>query len=447
MQTTAHSAKKFFNVSPGKSTADVGSGITYFMLLIYTMSFFLKLPERIPVLGALRFDFIIGSILVLIAFFKILSQNQNRGINEISSTLVFTAIVAYIILTLPFVRWPGTVLRFGLIDFFKSAVFYIFTIAFITDQKKLKTYVFLYFILLLFIVLEPLYLYIAHGRLGYVDYSMGGDGFFRLSGTTNKVGGNPNGLASVIAILMAFIFFYYRCCSSRLFRISLISLVPVLLYALVLTGSRSGLLATLTALMVCALKSKAKALYILLIFVIAAGAWTQLDGIHKQRYETLLDKDIEGRAGVDGRIEHIKRGLSLFAERPLTGFGIGTYREANFNMLGEDLTSHNLYVGALVELGLIGSALYFLFVIGIFKNIRMLKKASLPKAPGAKPLLVFADIVEAALIIQLVFSIFAGSPSYYIWFLLAGISVVSLRLSSLYAHDNAILAAKAVRFT
>lgn len=166
--------------------------------------------------------------------------------------------------------------------------------------------------------------------------------------------------------------------------------------------------------------------------------------MHKQRYETLVDKNIEGRHGVDGRIEHIQRGLSIFAERPLAGYGIGTYREANYNVNSEDLVSHNFYIGVLVEIGIIGFILYSLFIAGIFKNIYRIKRAHLARPPDDRYLVVLADILEVVLITQLVFSIFAGGPSYYIWFLLAGISVAALRLSSLRAPD-AYLAAKATR--
>lgn len=407
-----------------------GHAFGYFLFMIYTVSFFFRLPERFSVLGALRFDFILGSVLLAFSFFRIFSQKQNRNGGEPLATWMLAAIIGYIILTLPFVEWPGTVLRLGLIDFLKSAVFYIFAIAFIKDQKQLKNYVFLYFASLLFIVLEPLYLYLSQGRLGYVDYSMGEVGFSRLSGATNKVGGNPNGLASVIAISIPFIFFYYKYYTSRFFKLLLVSLVPVLLYALVLTGSRSGLLATITAVIVCALKSKAKVLNIIIILLIAIGILTQLGGIHKQRYETLVDKNIEGRGGVDGRVEHIRRGLSIFADRPIVGYGIGTYKEANYNVNGEDLVSHNFYIGVLVELGIIGFILYFLFITGIFKNIYRIKKAHLARPPEDRYLAVLADLLESILITQLVFSIFAGGPSYYIWFLLAGVTIVALKFTN-----------------
>ncbi len=428
-------AKCISDMNAADSANRDGRAVGYFLFLIYTVSFFFRLPERLPILGVLRFDYILGSVLLALSFSRILSQKQDRNGEESSGTWMLAAIIGYIILTLPFVKWPGTALRFGLLEFLKCAVFYIFAVAFIRDQKQLKSYFFLYFVSLLFIVLEPLYLHISQGRLGYIDYSMGEEGFLRLSGTTKKVGGNPNGLASVIAISIPFIFFYYRYYTSRLFKVLLVSLFPVLLYALVLTGSRSGLLAAMTAVTVCALKSKAKVLNIIIILIIAAGTWTQLGDMHKQRYETLVDKNIEGRHGVDGRIEHIRRGLAIFAKRPLAGYGIGTYREANYNVNSEDLVSHNFYIGVLVELGIIGFMLYSLFIIGIFKNINRIKKAHSARPPDDRYLVVIADILEVVLITQLVFSMFAGGSSYYIWFLLAGVSVAALRLSSLRALD------------
>jgi O-antigen ligase len=167
---------------------------------------------------------------------------------------------------------------------------------------------------------------------------------------------------------------------------------------------------------------------VILMVVIAAAVFAQLDDIHKQRYLSMIDQDAAGRASAVGRIEHVKRALTMFSEKPLFGYGLGTYREANWNLKGEDLVSHNLYSGALVELGMLGAFIYFMFILSIFKNLQIVKKLEVNRTKDYS--LTAANILESVLITQLAFSLFAGGVTYYIWFLLGGLSVATLKIST-----------------
>lgn len=407
-------------------------GFNLFML--YTISFFLRLPERFSFLGVIRFDYILGITLLLLAFPLFISKESNDVNDKSYSTGLLIGILVYVIITIPLVQWPGTVLGQGIPDFLKNIVFYIFAVIFIKDDAQLKKYINLYLILLVIIVLEPLYYYSATGSMGYIDHSMGKEAFTRLTGTTSKVGGNPNGLASVVAITIPIIFFLFKYYKLKIVRILILAYLPLSLVTLILTGSRSGLLSTAVAVALCIIKGRAVIKGVIITIIIVSVALAQMDDIYKQRYLSIVDSTAQGRSGADLRLTGLNEGFDIFLERPILGHGLGTYKEANWNLKKEALASHDLYVGVLVELGILGFIIYFLFILSIFNNTFKIKKNFVPITENTNYLQIVANTLESVLITQLVFSVFAGGPSYYIWFLLGGISVAALRIAN--THKN-----------
>ncbi len=402
----------------------------YYLFLLYTVSFFFRLPERFPVLGIIRFDFVLGTaLLVLAALAFSTKQSPNQAALNTTTTLLLSALIFYAILIIPAVDWPGSVLRRGLPNFLKSIVFYIFAVTFIKDEAKLKKFIMLYLILLLLIILEPFFYYLKDGRMGYVDYSMGNEQFSRLAGSTSNVGGSPNGLASVVAVTFPVIFFLYKQYNSKIFRLFLIVSMPLSMTVLVLTGSRSGLLATIVAVTICFAKRKVLFKGAIIMFLIAMAGWAVMDDMYKQRYLSIVDSSAQGRESAVGRIQHIDGAFELFLERPLLGYGLGTYGEANWNVRGEGLVSHNMYTEVLVELGIFGFLMFSMFLISIFKNIYKIKKLYQSTFQNRDYLLTVTHILEATIITQLAFSFFAGGLSYYFWYLIGGLSVSVFRIT------------------
>jgi O-antigen ligase len=69
------------------------------------------------------------------------------------------------------------------------------------------------------------------------------------------------------------------------------------------------------------------------------------------------------------------RGWEVFIEQPLTGIGLGNFKDYNENKLAQ----HSEYMIQLTELGLIGFTLFFLFYLSIFKNLFRIKNILINK--------------------------------------------------------------------
>jgi putative inorganic carbon (hco3(-)) transporter len=411
----------------------------FYLFLLYNISYFANLTFRFPILGAIRFDFILGCLLLIYVFKAFLSGQSTSKYDQSGSVNLLFILLAYVICTLPFVQWPGTVLNKGLPLFLKLVVFYFFTVTFLENETQLKRFMNIYLILLLFIIFEPLYLYFTQGRLGYVDYSMGDNPFNRLTGVTSTIGGSPNGLANVVAMTLPILFFLYKYYKSKIMKLIFIACMPVLLFTLILTGSRSGLLAALAAITVCAFKTKIKNLGIIFtIIAIIIGLYNigDIGNVYKERYMSIIDENAPGRSGAEGRIEGMKTALIMFSRKPIIGYGLGTYREANWNLMQDSHVSHDMYTGVLVELGVLGSIIFFMFILSIFKNIYKIKKIYQKTVNNDTYPIVLANILETVLITELVFAIFGSGLWYYIWYLVGGISVATLKVIKTGKHET-----------
>ena len=76
------------------------------MLLIYTVSFLLHIPARIPAIAPLRPDLLLLAMLC----FSLISQDWRRVTEEKAGRL-FLLLGFWILISIPFVEWPGSILR------------------------------------------------------------------------------------------------------------------------------------------------------------------------------------------------------------------------------------------------------------------------------------------------------------------------------------------------
>jgi len=408
------------------------SNIGYYLFLLFTVIYFMNLPYRIASLAPLHIGMILNALLLLAILFSVASRpsGPENGLLRSSTSLLLLLFVFYMILTIPMSKWPGTVMKKGLLEFLKVGSFYFFTIFFIDTQQKLERFMFVYLLCIWMICFEPFFAYLGTGYLGYVDYSMGGTPFYRLTGLTNKIGGNPNGLAmlSVQAGLIAYFYLHYY--KTKAARILLFASFPFLFAVLILTGSRSGFLTAVVAVVLCIFKGKHKIIGFLLAIAAILFIWTQMGDMNKVRYESLIEKNVAGRASAENRIEHIKKAFNLFLNRPVFGYGIGTFAEVNFNYTGEALVSHSLYTGVLVEVGILGFLLFFIYLKSVFKNLALIRQKSIKRGEENAYFFQFSHLISVLLITQLVFALWAGNSTYYVWYLNGGLSVVGLRILS-----------------
>ena len=392
------------------------------LYLLFVASWFLHLPARLPALGAIRIDLLLVVVLVIIAF---INRPKEETAAATPTDKALRMLFVYAILAAPFVEWPGSVLRAGIPEFIKAAVFYYFTVAFVRSESDLKALLTVFVACQVYRVLEPLYLHFAYDYWGSAA-SMGGSDFLeRLSGSPWDVV-NPNGLAAVICTVLLFL--YYMAGLSPLTTVAFLSVVPICLYALSLTGSRSGFLALLVILAVIVLKAQRR------LLVGAAGAIVLLVGFQflsadqRDRYLSVFGEGERNAQTAEQRIDNLESDLAVGMRRPILGYGLGTSREANANFGERDAPSHNIYLEVFQELGLVGLPIFLVVLGSIIRACLELKRTRAgTDASAFQPRL--SDAMQVWLWMNLLFSLASYGLSDYTWYLLGGLAVAMRRMA------------------
>lgn len=394
-------------------------GLTLYIMFV--MSWFLHLPARFEFLGTIRFDLLLIAAMSVVAFFTRAEGGSEPG--KVQKWLLI--LIAYSVLETPLVQWPGSVIQFGIPDLIKAVAFYYFTKAFIRTEKDLKQFVLVFILCQLWRIMEPLYLHLTTGYWGDEAYEAGGTFLSRLSGAPNDVV-NPNGLAFVVCTVFPFIYFLGRL--SRVRRILFWSVAPLCLYALTLTGSRSGLVGLGVVLVAIFVKSTTRTRVLMLSagFAVAVVGFSALSPDMKDRYLSLVGLGHKNEATVELRITGIQKDIDVFLRRPIFGYGLGTSREANFNFGWHDQPSHNIYVETGQELGIIGLVIFMGFMAAIFRGYLNLRR-SMRDIDVSPVLRNTVDALQAWLAMVFVFSFASYGLLGYDWYLLGGLLIAIQR--------------------
>ncbi len=410
------------------------------VFLIFTVSYFLHLTSRVPALGALRFDFILMIILFILILIKgDFNQNQNR----LEPTKFLLYLLVFILLTIPFVEWPGSVIYFGLENYSKVVFFFFSIIAIVNTRERLKIFVTVFLISQTFRILEPVYLHITTGYWGDIAFS-GVDNeqqsLDRLSGAPHDVV-NANQFAWVINSTLPFIY-YLLWQSGKILKLLSLALSSVFIYALLLTGSRSGLLSlfVVVALIMLVGKHKFRKIFvgaiiiIPLVFFVAGNLAPQLS----ERYLSIIDRSVVGGESATGRITALSKNLSTVSNKPLFGHGLGTSREisANYGGGGRALLTHDLYIEVLQELGLVGFIIFFLYIKAVVMSLIRAKKILTELSSDNSWLI---NLITATLVwmgMHLFYSLSCFGLSSWEWYLFGGVATVCLKLAQEYAANE-----------
>lgn len=391
--------------------------------LLFAVSWFLHLGARLPFLGAIRFDLLLVCVLVYLAFVS----KGATGAGETSTDKILRALIAYSILTIPFVYWPGSVINTGMGNFIKAIVFYYFTVVFVRSEQDIKKLVFVFVACQLLRILEPLYLHVTEGYWGAVAYmSAGAEALDRLSGAPSDVV-NPNGLAFIICFVLPFL--YLMAGLSWKGRVGAILLAPACLYALALTGSRSGIIGLLVIFLGIMAKTKRRVIWMISVVIIIVVGFPLLSSNMQDRYMSIIGQGEKNAGTAEGRVTGITDNFVVALHRPIWGHGLGTSREANANFGGNDQPAHNLYAEIAQELGFVGLVLFIVLLKSIYVGFNECKCAY-NQQNVSMFLRKLIDCMQIVLIMNFIFSFASYGLSSYEWYFLGGMSVSMQRLAT-----------------
>lgn len=407
------------------------------LLTVFIVTYFVHLSGRIAVLGNMRFDLLLGG-LILIAVF--LAQYEDKWRMSIATSRRLNGFLLYIFLSLPAVTWPGSVIHNNLVDWVKTALFFVFVVCIVRTEKQLKWIMGVFLACQVFRILEPLYLHITTGYWGDIAYTnVGGamSGLNRLSGAPFDVV-NPNQLAWVIVTTIPF-FFYLFWGGGYWGKAIFIAVIPAFIQCMLLTGSRSGLLSLGAVIAGIIYFSKRRMRNIMLAIGIglpvALYVFANMSSGFKTRYESLVDSNVAGADTKQGRVNALVKQLGSISHNPLFGNGLGTSGETNYNILGDSQVTHNLYIEILQEVGIIGFTLFMMFVVSIVKSLNEAKVLLLQSGRDEQDWLFRLILATQVWVyMDLFYSLSCFGLRSWEWYFFGGVATVCLAIAR--EHQN-----------
>ena|SRR5215469_1323609 len=414
-------------LQPEQGTAGAG----FYLFCAFLISYFGRLTARIPLLGKLHFDLLLGLMAlaaILVARSRANSPLDRNQMDPVAKRL--WVLLAYIVVTIPFVEWPGSVLH-NLETYIKSVSFFFFVVSTVDTTRKLKTLLAVFTATQVWRVLEPLGMHLHSGYWGSAASIGNWELMDRLSGSPYDII-NPNGLGFVVIITLPLLHFLIKP-DTALRRAVWAGVAAAMCYALVLSASRSSFLALAFLCLFAIWRSKRSAAWLVVAIVGATIALGLMTTLQRERYVSIFSHSAPGGATAEERITGMIDDFKVSLRRPLFGHGLGTSREANAHFRGVDLLSHNLYLETAEELGYVGLILVLALIWSFLRACWLAQRVLKATPPGDERLRflhIVADSLVVIVAVDLFFSFAAFGLSEPYWYFIGGLSVVTARLAA-----------------
>lgn len=389
-QAASTPASPGVNDAVGRAGSPAVTGYTAVPLVLtglfslYLQVWFLEFGLRVKWLGAIRFEFILGAVLVVVAALWIASRggsNASRLTKYICAYFVF--LLGHLALSEYFdVSWASFV------DWIvKFACITLFTFAFVKSPRTLR--IFMAMLLLAFFKI---------GLDAFVGKITGGmvwqsQGIMRLWGEPGSRFGHPNSLSGFAVSMTPFLYYLFPVVQ-RKWKACLLVLLVFTVNIIVFTGSRTGYLGAIAFAGFLWLRSHKKNRFLVILVLIAVVGVQFVPQQYQGRFmSAFVGEEVEGHSKAL-RLELARDAWALFVENP-QGLGINTFMLARFHKLHKaPYDTHNLYLQILADLGVGGAVVFSLLVFSLLSELHQADRAlardeqqlhALLKETGAKP--------------------------------------------------------------
>lgn len=331
----------------------------YVGLLLYFVTFVIRPGEMFPALDALSLERVIGIFVLLAA---ILEYKKKHGTFRLPGDFPFIMLLAFwaVIIVSYSVSFDPQRTRESAENFLKLIVFYMIIVYTIDTRTKFNIFMGLF----LFMMFREMFLSFRDYYGGGAVYRMG---IQRATGR-GSFGSGANTLAATLAFTLPFLIAWIKYFRGKIPRITLLFVLYLFVVMIVNTGSRGGLLATLTVVAVTVWYSKYRLAGAVGATVFLLVAWYLLPDQYKGRYETLVSGGDVNEISTN-RVEIWENGIRIFQDRPLLGCGSGAFAPTSGSgKYGPEIfmSPHSLYVQLLAEVGLLGFLTFFVFIGAVF---------------------------------------------------------------------------------
>lgn len=390
-------------------------------LIAYIIIFLIRPGELFPAIAAVRPELLTGSltIIALILHQKISFGKITIPTDRISISMIGILIAICVSI---FTSYEKSETKDIAIMFVKLIMFFYMIITLINTKKRFITFVIIFVSIITYISFDAFLNYLSGGFIHTMDVD-------RLMGSTSA-GGDPNTLGATIVTTIPLILalsLYFR---NYFVKIIYNALVLFMTMMMVITASRSALLAFIASICVGVAYSKHKALNFVIVLVFIVIGWFLLPQQYHDRYMRFAEVGEDMNDVSSGRIEIWLSGLRMIPANPIFGVGAGAFAWANST--GEFGTplfmqSHSLYIEIISTMGIVGVFAWLFYIITFFKRLRWL--SLIRQTTENSWIVLFSKTFIIIISALLVSGLFGHNLYRYTWYMLAGLA---LALTNIY---------------
>jgi len=345
--------------TPGKERIERQSktfDLWLWLFLGYVLFWYLQGGYRFPVLGIIRFEFLLGTLLSIAAVFRI----ANRGLPRSPIIGWIAAFIIVTILSTVFSVDSGlswTVFMDRVIKFMMIGVF---IVAFVESVPSMKLFLGAYLLAFLKMAQE--------GIFGMVTGSLvwENQGTPRLHGATPNYA-HPNSFAGTQLANIPFFYFLFPLVP-MIVKIVLGAMTIAALSIVVFSGSRTAYVALLTMLMSLVFFSRYRKRAFIGVALFAVIAAPLVPDAYWERFNTIITQEDKEGASIDTRRQIFDDAILIWKDNPL-GIGVGAFPVVRAEVFSRSQDTHNLYLELATNLGVQGLLVFIGLIVSIMRSL------------------------------------------------------------------------------
>ncbi len=348
-----------------KPTDNTGYPETNFIVLglflLYVVYHYLEIGYRVPILGTIRFEFILGSALVIAALPSFLSRADKAATSLYVWTVLLITCMAIMVLFSVDIGFSSGIFLDRVIKF---AMLSLMIMAFVTNPRELRWFIAAFMIACMKMGQE--------GFLGTITGSMiwYNQGIPRLHGPT-PVYAHPNSFSGMAIGTLPFIIYLFPLLS-RWYKLAMLAQVCFVLDIVLYTGSRTGYVAFIGGVLMFIKRSRNSLKTLAWILAISIALIPAIPSDYIGRFESIFTGHDKEGASTEKREVILEDAWAIFREHPL-GVGVGAFPIVRAREFGRFQDTHNLYFEVGTNLGIQGLIIFFGFIIAMQRTLNTLR--------------------------------------------------------------------------
>lgn len=308
---------------------------------------YLEGGERIPALGALRFEFLLGLVLSVIGIVTYVQRKSPVSTPALTWALL---LVGWMLLMIPLSVVPSLSWTTFVDRVIKFMMVAILTAAFVTTPAILRWFLAAWLLAFAKMTQEGVHGIIT-GSLMWEN-----QGIMRLHGPTGSYL-HSNTFAATQLTTLPFLYHLYPLASKYL-RYVLIAQALGVLAIILYCGSRTSYLGFFIWILVLIARSKKKWRALVAVAALALVVTPFLPEQYVGRLESVVTQEDKEGASIDTRKEILRDAWQIFLEHPITGVGPAAFPVVRERQFGRVQDTHNLYLELATNLGIVGLVLF-----------------------------------------------------------------------------------------